>query len=289
MEPNLYHLKYFIDAANLGGIAPAAKKNLVSSSAISQAIKKLEESLNCQLLEHNKNQFKLTQEGRIAAESIDDIINSITGLKAKIANLKSDFSGTLAIATLRSLALVLFPNAISSINKNFPKLKADLMIGHTKTILDQVLNDEIEIGIVVDNNAIHGVKKHILHEGYFQFVVGFSHKANLKNLGILVTKEKPGNLEVKKLYQSHFKTPAPISMIVESWEVIARFASAGLGIGFIPDFVASSVSHLELVEVYPELSRKIRYKIVAISKGPLSSNSQVLINELERSVQQILK
>ena len=289
MEPNLYHLKYFIDAANLGGIALAAKKNLVSSSAISQAIRKLEESLNCQLLEHSKNQFKLTTEGQVAAESIHEILNSVAGLKTKIANSKSDFSGTLNIATLRSLALVLFPDTITLVNKKYSKLKANLMISHTKNILEQVINDEIEVGIVVDNNAISGVKKYILHEGYFKLVVGYNHKANLKNLGILVTKEKPGVQEIKKLYQSNYEKPAPISMIVESWEVIARFASAGLGIGFIPDFVASSVPHMELVEVFPELSRVIRYKIVAISKGPLSSNSQVLINELERSIQQILK
>jgi DNA-binding transcriptional LysR family regulator len=289
MEPNLYHLKYFIDAANMGGIAPAAKKNLVSSSAISQAIKKLEESFNCQLLEHNKNQFQLTPEGRIAAESIDNIIHSIADLKTKIANSKSDFCGTLPVATLRSLAMVLFPSAISSINKKYPNLKATLMIGHTKNILDQVLNDEIEVGIVVDNNAIHGVKKYILHEGYFKFVVGYNHKENVKNLGVLATDEKPGINEVKKNYKSHFGKPAPIAMIVESWEVIARFASAGLGIGFIPDFVARSVPHLELVEIFPELSNKIRYKIVVISKGALSSHSQVLFNELERSTVQILK
>lgn len=289
MEPNLYHFKYFIDAARMGGIAPAAKKNLVSSSAISQAIRKLEESLNCQLLEHNKNQFQLTQQGLVAAESIEGILSSITDLRTKIANSKSDFSGILPVATLRSLALVIFPNAISSINKKYPKLKLTLMIGHTKNILDQVLNDEIEVGIVVDNHAIHGVEKYILHEGCFRFVIGYNHKENIKNLGFLVTEEKPGINEIKKLYKSHFNKPAPISMIVESWEVIARFASTGLGIGFIPDFLMNSVPHLELVEVFQELSNKIRYKIVVISKGAPSSNSQVLINELDRSRLQVLK
>ena len=42
---NVNHLKFFFDAASLGSVSKAAKKNYVSQSAISQGIKNLENVL----------------------------------------------------------------------------------------------------------------------------------------------------------------------------------------------------------------------------------------------------
>lgn len=287
MEPNLYHLRYFLDAVRLGGVAAAAQKNRVSQSAVSQAIKKLEESLGTTLLVHSKNQFKVSAEGFRLLESMEGILDSVRVLRSALAGIQEENSGPLSIATLRSLALVLFPEVMSSLQKNHQKIEPILKIGHTKNILEQVLNGDIEVGVVMDNKALRGVDKYVLHEGHFCCVVGKEFKDQFKNMGFLVTEEKPGVTEVRKLYKNRYKKPAQISMIVESWEVIARFASEGLGVGFVPDFVAASVRHLNLTEVYSEFAHKIQYKIVLISKGKPSANVQLLAKELERSTAKV--
>ena len=61
---NLFHIKYFLDAARLGSVAAAAKENHVSSPGVSQAIRRLEEQLGDTLLTHRKNHFELTAMGR---------------------------------------------------------------------------------------------------------------------------------------------------------------------------------------------------------------------------------
>ncbi len=287
-DPNIYHLRYFLDAANLGSVAAAAKKNHVSQSAVSQAIRKLEESMDCSLIGHSKNQFKLTSEGLVALESIKQILDSVTNMKAKLAGAKDEAEGPLTFATLRSLALVLLPDVMSTLQKNYPKIQPILKIGHTKNILEQVIAGEIEVGLVVDNRAISGVHKHVLHEGTFRCVVGSAFADNVKNMGFLVTEEKPGVNELKKTYKERYKkSHVKIAMVVESWEVIARFASAGLGIGMIPDFVAASVPDLKLVEVQHDLAQKIRYKIVLITKKSLSPNAKVLAHELNRETEKL--
>lgn len=289
-EPNLYHLRYFLDAAALGGVAAAAKKNHVSQSAVSQAIRKLEEAMDCSLLVHSKNQFKLTPEGQLAVQSIQEILGSVAEMRTKVAGAKDEAKGPLPFATLRSLALVILPEVMSSLQKNHPRIQPVLKIGHTKNILEQVLQGEIEVGLVMDNRALSGVHKTILHEGTFRCVVAATHLEKTKDMGFLVTEEKPGVTELRKVYRArHKKSQAPIAMIVESWEVIARFTSAGLGIGVIPDFVLASVPHLQLKEAPPEISRKIPYKIVLISKKALSANARVLAHELGRETQRLLR
>lgn len=287
-DPNIYHLRYFLDAANLGSVAAAAKKNHVSQSAVSQAIKKLEESMDCSLLIHSKNQFKLSSEGLAALSSIKLILESISDMKTKIAGAREEAEGPLGFATLRSLALVLLPNVMSSLLKNYPQLQPVLKIGHTKNILEQVISGEIEVGLVVDNRAISGVHKHVLHEGSFRFVIGASYLDNVKSMGFLATEEKPGVNELKKIYKDRYKkSQAKVAMIVESWEVIARFASSGLGIGMIPDFVAASVPELNLIEVHHDLAQKLRYKIVLITKKSLSPNAKVLALELNKETEKL--
>lgn len=61
--PNLTFLRYFFSAGQAKSISKAAKDNFVSQSAISQAISKLELTLNKQLITHEKNHFQLTQDG----------------------------------------------------------------------------------------------------------------------------------------------------------------------------------------------------------------------------------
>jgi DNA-binding transcriptional LysR family regulator len=63
MNISLTHLLYFRDAANLGSVAAAARKNFVTPSAVSQAIKNLESTFSVKLLGHNKRTFVLTDEG----------------------------------------------------------------------------------------------------------------------------------------------------------------------------------------------------------------------------------
>lgn len=205
LDPNIYHLRYFLDAANLGSVAAAAKKNHVSQSAVSQAIRKLEESMDCSLIIHSKNQFKLSPEGLAALDSIKEILDSVSSMKSKIAGTKSEASGPLHFATLRSLALVLLPDVMNSLQTNYPKIQPVLKIGHTKNILEQVISGELEVGLVVDNRAISGVHKHVLHEGTFHCFVGSVHIDNVKNMGFLVTEEKPGVNELKKLLKKSIK------------------------------------------------------------------------------------
>lgn len=286
-EPNLYHLRYFLDAAQLGGLAPAAKKNRVSQSAVSQGIRKLEEALNCTLLVHSRNQFQLTPQGQEALKSISEILASVGALRAQLTPDKKNLSRSLRISTLRSIALVLFPPVIAQLQKADRNLKPILKIGHTKHIVEQIIEGEIDVAVVVDNRAISGVKKRVLHEGRFNCVIGKSHRDKIKNLGFFVTEEKPGHAELKKLYLKKFKKEAPIEMLVESWEVIARFASEGLGVGLIPDFVASSLGHLDLVNVYGDLASQLKYKIVLVSKSSLSEDSIALATELEKEIKRL--
>ncbi|MDN6967531.1 LysR family transcriptional regulator [Oenococcus sp. UCMA 17063] len=76
MNYNLMPLKYFIDVVQTGGFISAAQRNYVSETAVSSAIKKLEDSLGHRLLNRSANRSSLTPVGEQFYKRAVDIINS---------------------------------------------------------------------------------------------------------------------------------------------------------------------------------------------------------------------
>ncbi len=80
---NLNHLKYFFDSATAQSLSRAAQQNRVSQSAISQAIRSIENSLDCSLIEHKRNRFQdwvLNRDvdfGLIADTRVSSLMHSI--------------------------------------------------------------------------------------------------------------------------------------------------------------------------------------------------------------------
>ncbi|BDR60322.1 LysR family transcriptional regulator [Lactobacillus xylocopicola] len=63
MKYSLLTVKYFVDVVETQGFTPAAKRNFVSQTAISNAIKNLEKELKVQLIDRSTSHFKVTIAG----------------------------------------------------------------------------------------------------------------------------------------------------------------------------------------------------------------------------------
>ncbi|MNL51695.1 LysR substrate binding domain protein [compost metagenome] len=74
-------------------------------------------------------------------------------------------------------------------------------------------------------------------------------------------------------------------MKVESWDVIARMAESGLGVGLIPDFVVAGHKDLKVIPALEKMSGKIKYKIYLIHNGDhqLSRNAKALLEFISKS------
>src|SRR5438045_176762 len=104
---NLNQLKYFFDAATEQSVAKAAKLNFVSQPAVSQAIRKLGESLSAPLLVHGKNRFQLTEEGNLVFKKCQEIFTKVSDMCNDLKSSQHDFTGALRFATSQSVAMTL--------------------------------------------------------------------------------------------------------------------------------------------------------------------------------------
>lgn len=78
MNYNLMPVKYFIDVVQTHGFISAAKRNYVSETAVSSAIKKLENELGQRLLNRSAGELSLTPTGKEFYRRAVEIVNLYT-------------------------------------------------------------------------------------------------------------------------------------------------------------------------------------------------------------------
>lgn len=100
MKYSLLSFKYFVDVVETQGFTPAAKRNFVSQTAISNSIKNLEKELNVKLIDRSTSHFKVTFAGEKLYHSVIKILKSYYEFSSKVSQLNNTYH-TLRIHYLR--------------------------------------------------------------------------------------------------------------------------------------------------------------------------------------------
>jgi LysR family carnitine catabolism transcriptional activator len=276
---NLYHLKYFIDAAKLNSITESAKLNFVSQSAITLAIKNLEYFLDCKLITHERKKFELTEEGHQLIKESEDAINHLLSLRKKITH-NSNTTHEITIACTNSFAIKKIHEIGKIIKKQFPNIVLIMRMANSDIIKDWVKNKEVDFGIMIDDGKTQDFSTTILSKGVFRLVKSKKTTSNheMQNEIFITRKNK---IEVKhffKLLKYKNKSIKPKTRQISSWQVIKSMVENGHGIGLIPDYLID-----EQVDIVHELP-KVPYELIFIMhkasiKNPTLSKIKSLLTK----------
>lgn len=146
-------LEIFASVARLKSFSKAAKELHMAQPAVSIAVKKLEQELNNDLLERSGRQIRLTAEGQETLLRATDILQQVQELKLHIEDMNDLKTGQLEVACPAMLASYFLPNLLAEFLLNYPNVKATVTQAGTESIEQQLLNNEIEIGFVIVDNA----------------------------------------------------------------------------------------------------------------------------------------
>jgi len=143
------NMKYFCDAVRLNGITAAAKNNFVTQSAISQGIKKLENSLGCILVASHPNRFRLTPEGELAFQHLSPILNQAVEFQKSFSEEHKNAMGELEFACMFSFAYTTIPRYLKKFQAFHPSIKINLQCsGNSDEIKQLVMSGAVDFGIL---------------------------------------------------------------------------------------------------------------------------------------------
>ena len=135
---NLYHLKYFCDAVFAGSLSGAAQINHVSHSAISQAIRTLEQNLGCELLVHSKRRFDLTESGHRIYRDAVSVFDATHRLQFPQSESSSHLGGPLRIGLSHTIGKAFVSGPIASLSKKYIDFECHIRTGNS-TSLEKLL------------------------------------------------------------------------------------------------------------------------------------------------------
>ncbi|SHH50561.1 DNA-binding transcriptional regulator, LysR family [Anaerosphaera aminiphila DSM 21120] len=116
---NLLSLKYFITVAKYQSVTKASKELYISQPALSKHIKKIEDSLYCELFDRNNGDFKLNKYGKIVYKYAILISKLIHSMNLELKTLQN--KEVKSVKILITSGSKLFSEIMQLFNKEHPK------------------------------------------------------------------------------------------------------------------------------------------------------------------------
>lgn len=145
----LEQLEYVDAVAKYRSMNAAAQHLHVSQQNISKAIKKLEEELDVKIFNRTKMGTIPTVKGQLICEFASEQITEYHSMKQILYNMQKDkLEGQLSIFTMNSGSCMIIPEILSEFYKNCPNVDLKVRDTDTLSVLNQIMNDEADLGIV---------------------------------------------------------------------------------------------------------------------------------------------
>lgn len=123
MSPSIKQLRYLCAVAEYKHFTKAADACFVTQSTLSAAIAELESQLDAKVFERNKKSVLITPLGEKLLKQARVILGDVEDFVALARAYAEPLSGDLRLGVIPTIGPFLLPPMLSSLRRNFPKLK----------------------------------------------------------------------------------------------------------------------------------------------------------------------
>lgn len=241
---DLNKLKTFYTLARVKNYSRCAEKLFVTQSAVSHAIKALENSLDLTLTEKRKNGFALTPEGEVLFDSCRTIFNELDRLEVRLRDTRH-LPETIRLGATVEFGINVVVRQLTPILESHPHLHVDFILSHN--LLCPLLDDELDM--IIDckpHNRPELTVVPLLREEYAVIAspvyvrrTGISSVADLERCNIF-------SMDKEMTWWGNFITTLPENVAVTFGRItrinhirgIIEACLADTGVGFVPRYAA---------------------------------------------------
>ena len=237
------HLRIIKTIADEKGITKSLDKLFLTQSAVSHQLRDIEEMLGVKLFLRTRNQWILTEEGKVMYDTATKVLNEIDQANERINDLRVGHAGAIRISTECYTSYHWLPAFMVKMKLLYPKLDVQIVMEATHKPLQKLLDNELDVGITSDPWPDKSIKYIELFKDEVMAVVPAGHALiEKKHLSaddivgqVLIIHSYP--LDTVTVYQ-HFlkpqqKEPAQI-IAVPLTEVALEMVKAGMGVMTMP-------------------------------------------------------
>lgn len=257
----LQQLQYFLVAAQYEHITKAANSLHIAQPALSQSIKRLEAELGVKLFDRRKGGITLSASGRLLVEELKPIMQSLDNLPKKLQDTSKKRNQTIHLNVLA--ASILVTNCIIAYKEKHPEVHFQFVQSQSATDYDLCITATLP-------RRNPAANQNLLEEDFFLAVPANSKYAayesiELKEVAgegfIFMADTRPiRSICDQFCIEAGFKP----DIVFESmnFEAVRSLISAGLGVGFWPEYSWESAGRSNNMVLLPITSPECKRDII---------------------------
>ena len=167
-------LRCFAIVAQTGNLSEAANQLGRTQSAVSMTLKQLEENLGKRLFESDRKN-RLTPLGEHVFELAQTQLRQFDYTVKAIESSAKSPKGLIRVASIPSVAGLVFPPTIDALTHRFPGLNIELRDTDTSQVIDALLRGQADIGIVSGEHKLNAIRQAQLFSDQFGLICSSDH------------------------------------------------------------------------------------------------------------------
>lgn len=275
MSLSLRQIRYFVATAEAGQVSQAAVNLSISQSAVTTAIKDLEETVGTSLFERTPHGMELTLAGRRFLAQAYEILQKVE--EATQLNLVTrEVKGTLSIATTYTVIGYFLPFHIERMNRQFPGIDIQLFELNRESVEEGLLTNRYDIAVMLTSNILNPeLATEKLLSSQRRLWVSARHRllsedgVGLKDVAeedyIMLTVDEASHSSMK--YWSQTPYVPKITLRTSSVEAVRSLVANGQGVAILSDMVhrpwsleGKRIETIALTEPIPSMDVGLAWK-----------------------------
>jgi DNA-binding transcriptional LysR family regulator len=233
-------LETLLAVARTGSVAAAARQRHITSSAVSQQIRRLETQLNLKLLERAGRGVRLTATGEAALPIVRELWSGAESAFGQLAAMAGRPATTLRVAASDYLGKGLLAPVLRDLLEAEPPVRFEIVTTHSRAGVRLVVAGDVDLAVVTGQELPRGLEERHLFDQPFVWVGPRRRRdrtpltQRLRHEPVLRLAAESRGRAVLDQYLADERI-RPVSTIdVPSVSLLLSYVSGGLGIGLVP-------------------------------------------------------
>jgi DNA-binding transcriptional LysR family regulator len=244
--------------AREGGFSRAAEKLYRTQSAVSQAIRKLEDEIGEPLFDRSTRDGVMTDAGQVLREYAERLLNLRENAREALGELRELQKGKLVVGANEFTALYLL-RVLAEFRRLHPAIRIVVQRSLGSQIPDDIRRHNCEFGVLTYDPQDPELASVVVYSDELIFVVPPQHplaresQVSIRQLGaesfVAHIVSSPYREKVIQAFEKH-KTPLHMGVELPTLQAIKRFVAMGNGVAFLPEIsVEDEIARGELVRI----------------------------------------
>lgn len=235
-------LRTFLEVSQHKSFSRAAGKLLVTQPAISAQIRSLEQEVGAQLFDRVGGKVSLTAAGRVFEPFAEHCLKCHSHILLTVGQLQLQPRGEVSIGANEGTCLYVLPEVIATFKQQYSRVALNIVRAERMRTIEAVLNSEIDFGVVNLPVKDPRLSVEVIHKDELMLVMPPRHPltklerirmVDLAKYPLLLPKQGRQREQIEQIFVMKGLQPK-VAMEFDSSELVKRFITAGLGVGFLP-------------------------------------------------------